>query len=83
MHHRLHRLHVIVHERQRDDSDEHADTWAFLDRGIEDVMRFEKFKAQVRENPLLSRVLAGPLAVLGQVRAPGNETADLPGKIGG
>lgn len=66
-----------------DDSDEHADTWAFLDRRIEDVMRFEKFKAQVRENPLLSRVLAGPLAVLGRVRAPGNETADLPGKIGG
>lgn len=53
-----------------DESPEHADTWAFLDRRIDDVMRFEKFKAQIRDNKLLSGLLAGPLKVLDGVRAP-------------
>ncbi len=38
-----------------DETPDHAATWDFLDRRIEDVMRFEKLKAQVRDNPTLSR----------------------------
>lgn len=53
-----------------DTSEGHVATWEFLDRRIEDVMRIEKVKAQVRENKLLSSLLAGPNAVLGRVRAP-------------
>jgi ubiquinone biosynthesis protein COQ9 len=53
-----------------DDSVGHQATWAFLDRRIENVMQFEKFKAQVNSNPALKRLLAGPLWALGKVRAP-------------
>jgi len=46
-----------------DESEDERDTLAFLDRRIEDVMRFEKFKAQVRESakglPSLSDILSG------------------------
>lgn len=53
-----------------DESEGQAATWAFLDRRIEDVMRFEKFKAQMRDNPLAKMLMAGPMAVLDRVRAP-------------
>lgn len=66
-----------------DESAGHAATWEFLDRRIEDVMRFEKFKAQVRENPVLGRMLEGPLRVLGRVRPPAGAPWDLPGRIDG
>lgn len=66
-----------------DESDGQAETWAFLDRRIQDVMRFEKFKAQMRDNQFVSRVLAGPLAWMGRVQAPQDRAAGLPGKIGG
>lgn len=62
-----------------DDSDGHEATWAFLDRRIEDVMRFETFKANIRNNPALSRVLKGPLDILGRIRAP-QRRDDLPGR---
>ena len=63
-----------------DDSEGHAETWAFLDRRIDDVMQFEKVKAQVNENPVLSRVMAGPNWVLSHVRAPRRAPdMDLPG----
>jgi ubiquinone biosynthesis protein COQ9 len=46
-----------------DRSEGSAASWAFLDRRIDDVMRFEKFKAQVRERtkhlPSLSDILGG------------------------
>ncbi|MGR3323744.1 MAG: COQ9 family protein [Pseudooceanicola sp.] len=64
-----------------DDSPDHQATWAFLDRRIEEVMQIEKVKAQLRENRLASALLAGPMAVLGQVRAPrGN--GRMPGRMG-
>jgi len=66
-----------------DESESHAEAWAFLDRRIEDVMRFEKFKAQVRDNPLLKRMLSGPMAMIGRIHAPAGTRADLPGKIRG
>ncbi|WP_116091652.1 COQ9 family protein [Sphingomonas crusticola] len=34
-----------------DDSEDYADTRAFLDRRIDDVMKFEKFKAQIKPDP--------------------------------
>ncbi len=65
-----------------DDSPGHEATWGFLDRRIDDVMRFEKFKAQVRDNKLLSGLVAGPMKVLGKVRAPrpDRHQAGMPGR---
>ncbi len=45
-------------------------TWRFLDRRIDDVMRFEKVKAVTRNNPLAKLALAGPRAILSRVRPP-------------
>lgn len=50
----------------------------YLDRRIEDVMQFETLKARLRDNPALSRVLKGPLDVLGRIRAP-QPRGDMPG----
>ncbi|TMV11773.1 COQ9 family protein [Arenibacterium halophilum] len=63
-----------------DTSEGHADTRAFIDRRIADVMRFEKVKADLRGNPLLKPFLALPERVLGQVRAPAHRRA--PGRVG-
>ena len=49
-------------------------TWAFLDRRIEDVMRFEKVKAQARENPLARAAFALPKALLSGLKAPTRHT---------
>lgn len=57
-----------------------ADTWAFLDRRINEVMSFEKAKAQVQKNPLLRTVFALPLAVMGAVRKPAPPKGGLPGR---
>lgn len=61
-----------------DQSEGHEATWAFLDRRIEDVMRFETFKANLRNNEALSKVLKGPLDILGRIRAP-KPRNDMPG----
>ncbi|WP_101067581.1 COQ9 family protein [Roseovarius salinarum] len=66
-----------------DNSPEYAATWDFLDRRIEDVMQFEKVKAQVRDNRVLGGLLAGPMAVLGKIRPPRRGVADMPGRHGG
>ncbi|MFK7875506.1 MAG: COQ9 family protein [Paracoccaceae bacterium] len=64
-----------------DDSVGHADTWAFLDRRIENVMQFEKVKSQIRKNPVLGRLMAGPDWLMGRVRAPMSPSgSDLPGR---
>ncbi|MGR3616242.1 MAG: COQ9 family protein [Paracoccaceae bacterium] len=62
-----------------DESPDHAATWDFLDRRIDNVMQFEKMKAQLRANSLLKPLLAGPEWVLSNVRAPGRRD-DLPGR---
>ncbi|SNS13433.1 COQ9 family protein [Antarctobacter heliothermus] len=54
-------------------------TWAFLDRRIEDVMRFEKAKGQLRENRLFGALTAGPAKILERIKAPSGVDADLPG----
>jgi ubiquinone biosynthesis protein COQ9 len=63
-----------------DTSDDHADTRAFIDRRIADVMRFEKIKADLRGNALLKPFLALPERMLAQVRAPSRRGA--PGRFG-
>jgi ubiquinone biosynthesis protein COQ9 len=64
-----------------DQTDNHAATWAFLDRRIENVMQIEKIKATVRGNKALSALLAGPNWVLGQIKAPNSAARDdLPGQ---
>ncbi|WP_121632879.1 COQ9 family protein [Tropicibacter alexandrii] len=56
-------------------------TWEFLDRRIEDVMRFEKVKAGVQDHPVLGKLMAGPMALLSGLKAPGVRS-DLPGSVG-
>jgi ubiquinone biosynthesis protein COQ9 len=64
-----------------DQSMDHAATWAFLDRRIDDVMRFERVKKAVRGNRLLKPLLAGPDWLASRVRAPsGRAPSDLPGR---
>lgn len=53
-----------------DASPGHAASWGFLDRRIEDVMRIEKVKARLRENPALSRLMEGPAALAARFRQP-------------
>jgi ubiquinone biosynthesis protein COQ9 len=62
-----------------DHSDDNADTWAFLDRRIDNVMSFEKTKAALRENPLAKALINGPLKFLDRIHAP-QPPHDLPGK---
>ncbi|SLN29819.1 hypothetical protein PEL8287_01373 [Roseovarius litorisediminis] len=64
-----------------DTSPDHERTWEFLDRRIDDVMQIEKFKAQARENRLVSGLMAGPLAFLGRIKAPKDEQqTGMPGR---
>jgi ubiquinone biosynthesis protein COQ9 len=64
-----------------DQSMDHAATWAFLDRRIDDVMRIERAKQAVRENRLLKPLMAGPEWLAARVKAPGKAApADLPGR---
>ena len=65
-----------------DSSDDHMETWNFLDRRIENVMQFEKVKAQVNSHPVASRLMTGPNWLLSKLRAPVQmPNADLPGVI--
>ena len=61
-----------------DDSTDRQASRDFLDRRIDEVMQFEKFKASFRENPLGKALSAGPLRVLERIRAP-HRPRDLPG----
>lgn len=65
-----------------DDSPDHVATWEFLDRRIDDVMQIEKIKARVKGNKLASALLAGPMALLGQIRAPRKDSR-MPGHWSG
>jgi ubiquinone biosynthesis protein COQ9 len=66
-----------------DDSPGHEATWAFLDRRIDNVMAFEKLKSQMRDNKVLGGLMAGPLSVIGKLRAPQAQRpqqAGMPGR---
>lgn len=62
-----------------DDSPDHQATWEFLDRRIDNVMQFEKVKADLGKNPLLKPLLAGPAWLTAQIRRPAARD-DLPGR---
>ena len=63
-----------------DDSIGHQDPRGFLDRRIDDVMRIEKAKAGLRDNPLSKALLAGPMKLMERLKAP-TRRDDLPGKF--
>ena len=63
-----------------DDSEGHEKTWAFLDRRIDDVMQIEKVKAGLRDNKLLSGLMAGPMSILNKVQAPNAQSSGFPGR---
>lgn len=62
-----------------DTSDADEATWAFLDRRIEGVMAFEKFKADVNGNPLLKPFVAGPNWLMERLKAPERSRDTMPG----
>ncbi len=62
-----------------DESTGRQATWDFLDRRIEEVMQFEKLKANFRENPLGKAWAAGPGKIFESIRAP-RLRDDLPGR---
>lgn len=45
-------------------------TWSFLDRRIEGVMQFEKFKGQMANNPVARAAFWGPRQILSMIRPP-------------
>lgn len=62
-----------------DNSLDYQDTWGFLDRRIDDVMRIEKAKARVRGSKLLGPLAKGPDWLMSRVRPPRRARDDLPG----
>lgn len=67
-----------------DESPDHAETWAFIDRRIGDVMTIESAKSKARNTPILSKVLAGPDWLAARIKAPkGKAASDLPGFVPG
>jgi len=63
-----------------DDSESGIDTQKFIDRRIEDVMRFEKTKARFRESPLGRGFGRSFGNILDHIKAPAAPD-DLPGKF--
>ena len=60
-----------------DDSEDFANTWAFLDRRIDNVMQFETVKAKLKGNPLVK----GLMSLMPNIRKPSScAPDDLPGK---
>ena len=64
-----------------DESTDHADTFAFIDRRIEDVMRIEKLKGKLRENPVSKPLMQLQDAFFSKMRAPKAAPDDLPGSV--
>ena len=64
-----------------DNSLNHQDTWGFLDRRIDDVMRIEKLKGTVNDNPLLRPFMVGPNWLMKQIKPPLRARSDLPGGV--
>ena len=64
-----------------DDSLNHKDTADFIDRRIDDVMRIEKMKGQLRENPLTKPLMDLQADIFKRVRMPDmSQLRDLPGR---
>lgn len=64
-----------------DDSHEYADTVAFIERRIEDVMRIEKVKGRLRDNPLTKPFMDLQASLFKRVKMPSAASlSDLPGR---
>jgi ubiquinone biosynthesis protein COQ9 len=61
-----------------DESPAHEDTWAFLDRRIENIMQIETAKSHIKKSKILSSALAGPIWLLDKIERP-RWDEDLPG----
>ena len=67
-----------------DTSQGHQATWEFLNRRIENVMQFEKFKGGLRANPFVQGMMRGPGKVLDRIHAPKHvPRPNLPGYVAG
>ncbi|MAM63697.1 COQ9 family protein [Maritimibacter sp. UBA3975] len=66
-----------------DESEGRVATWAFLDRRIDNVMKFEQVKGRVRSNTLVDAFMKGPGRVFDHIRAPGTPRSGYPGQWGG
>ncbi|MEO0752634.1 MAG: COQ9 family protein [Pseudomonadota bacterium] len=69
-----------------DESEGHFNSWAFLDRRIEDVMRIEKLKAKARDNRLLGGLVTAPESALNAIlerMRPKAGPNDMPGRWSG
>jgi ubiquinone biosynthesis protein COQ9 len=53
-----------------DQSEGAAETWAFVDRRIGDVMRIESAKASMLKTPVIGRLMEHPLNPFTRIRAP-------------
>lgn len=62
-----------------DESEDHAETWAFLDRRIADVMSIEKAKAKLRGSVMGQFWSAGPGKIFDRAKAPGMPDRPMPG----
>lgn len=62
-----------------DESEGFERSWRFVDRRIEDVMRFEKLKSAVNANPLGRMLMTGPNWLAERIRKPGAGDVRLPG----
>lgn len=62
-----------------DESEGCAETWAFLDRRIENVMQFEATKARIKASPVLNPVLGLPFRLLESLKKPA-APGPLPGR---
>ena len=58
-----------------------VETNTFIDRRIDNVMQFEKFKATMRGNSLVKAFMTGPGKFLDKVKAPGDAPTGFPGSI--
>lgn len=64
-----------------DDSPGFAETVAFIDRRIDNVMQIENLKGRMRKNPLSKPFMDLQASIFGKVRAPDqSDTSDLPGR---
>ena len=64
-----------------DESEGATETLSFIDRRIDDVMQFEKVKAQMRKNPVTKPLMAALGSLARNVRAPvSSRFDDLPGR---
>ena len=64
-----------------DDSPEAAETMAFIDRRIDNVMQIEKAKASFKKTPFAKPFPSMQDAIFGKIKAPDmSHMSDLPGR---